>query len=285
LIEAEKANFSVARMCFWAGVSVSGFYAWRRSGVSATAQVRVELAVGVRRVFDASNGTYGYRRVHAQLVREGHVCCDKLVAQIMAEEGLVSCHPAPWRYRTEQGDGPGPVDLIRRDFTARRPGVRFVGDITQIDTWEGPAYLSTMIDLFNREIAGWSMADNYRADLVCDTVAMARRNGRVRRRAIFHSDRGSQYTSKQFVTCLRSNRMRGSMGRVGTCYDNAVAESFFASLKKELVDRTVFPTREHARKAIANYIEIWYNRMRLHSGLDYQTPNEARERFSKSTAA
>ena len=272
-------------MCRWAGVSASGYYAWCRAAPTRTAQARSELCVEVRRVFDASNGTYGYRRVHAQLSREGHLCCDKLVASIMADEGLVSCHPEPWRYKTVRGPGPGPVDLIGRDFTASRPGVRFVGDITQIDTWEGPAYLSTMIDLFNREVAGWSFADNYHTDLICETVAMGRRNGRVRRRAVFHSDRGSQYTSRQFAGCLKVNRMRGSMGRVGTCYDNAVAESFFASLKKELVDRTVFPTREHARKAIANYIEIWYNQQRLHSVLEYQTPNEVREGFRKPTAA
>ena len=285
MIESEKANFRVAKMCGWAGVSVSGFYAWRRATPSVTARVRAGLTVEVRRVFEESNGTYGYRRVHAQLAREGHGCCDKVVKSIMAAEQLVSCHPAPWRYKTEQGTGSGPVDLIGRNFTASRPGVRFVGDITQVDTWEGPAYLSTMIDLYSREVAGWAFADNYHTDLVCETVAMARRSGRVRRRAVFHSDRGSQYTSKQFTGYLRTERMRGSMGRVGTCYDNAVAESFFASLKKELVDRTAFPTREHARKAIANYIEIWYNHLRLHSALEYQTPNEVREGFHKSTAA
>lgn len=272
-------------MCVWAGVSVSGFYAWARSKTTATELARTALTVQVRAVFEASNGTYGYRRVHAQLVRDGHRCSDKLVESIMAAEQLVSCHPAPWRYKTEQGSGPAPVDLIQQNFTADRPGVRFVGDITQIDTWEGPAYLSTMIDLFNREIVGWAFADNYHTDLVCETIVNARRNGRVRRRGIFHSDRGSQYTSKQFRGCLKSNRMRGSMGRVGTCYDNAVAESFFASIKKELVDRTVFPTREHARKAIANYIEIWYNKQRLHSVLEYRTPIEVREGFHQSTAA
>lgn len=228
MIEAEKANFAVGRMCEWAGVSLSGFRAWRRGGPTATAATRARLSVQVRRVFEASNGTYGYRRVHAQLELDGFECCDKLVQSIMAAEQLVSCHPAPWRYKTEQGTGPGPVDLVRRDFTAARPGVRFVGDITQIDTWEGPLYLSTMIDLYNREVAGWAIADNYHTDLVCETVTMAKRNGRVRRRAIFHSDRGSQYTSKQFRTHLRQSRMRGSMGRIGTCYDNAVAEAFFA---------------------------------------------------------
>lgn len=232
----------------------------------------------------ASNSTYGYRRVHAQLAREGIVCCDSLVRDLMVVEGLVSCHPAPWRYLTAQDGTAGPEDLIGRDFTATKPGVRFVGDITQIDTWEGPVYLSTVIDLCSREVAGWAVADNYHTDLVCAAVGMAARNRRVARRAVFHSDRGSQYTSKQFKQCLKSHRMRGSMGRVGSCYDNALAESFFASLKKELVDRTVFPTRGHAEKAVANYIEVWYNQLRLHSSLGYRTPGEVRESFRKPVA-
>lgn len=272
-------------MCRAAQVSESGFYAWCRRVPSAAVERRGELVEDVRRVFEASNSTYGYRRVHAQLVREGIACCDSLVRDLMALEGLVSCHPAPWRYATCQDGSDGPQDLVGRDFTASQPGVRLVGDITQIDTWEGPLFLATVIDLCSREVVGWSMADNYHTDLVCAALVMARQNRRVRRRAVFHSDRGSQYTSKQFKQCLRDCRMRGSMGRVGVCYDNALAESFFASLKKELVDRTVFPTREHAEKAVANYIEIWYNRLRLHSGVGYRTPSEVRESFTKPVAA
>ena len=203
----------------------------------------------------------------------------------MARQGLVSCHPAPWRAATESDGSARPDDLIRRDFTATRPGVRLVGDITQIDTWEGPAYVSTVIDLYSKEVVGWSFADNYHTDLVVASIAMEHRNGRVRRRAVFHSDRGSQYTSTQFKKCLKAVRMRGSMGRVGSCYDNALAESFFASLKKELVDRMVFPTRAHAEKAIANYIEVWYNRQRLHSAIGYRPPSEVREAFNKPAAA
>ena len=263
---------------------MSGFYSWRRNTRSGDLAGEV-LAVEVRRVFDASNSTYGYRRVHSQLAKDGIRCCEKVIRKVMADLGLVSCHPAPWRYKTQSDGGEAPADLIRQQFSATRPGVRFVGDITQIDTWEGPAYLSTMIDLFNSEVAGWAFDDIYHTDLICATVTMAKRNGRVRRRAIFHSDRGSQYTSKQFASCLKANRMRGSMGRVGTCYDNALAESFFASLKNELVHRTAFPTREHARKAIANYIEIWYNYQRLHSAHGYCSPSEVRETYRKAAAA
>ena len=163
---------------------MSGFYAWRRNTRSDDLG-REALAVEVRRVFDASNSTYGYRRVHSQLAKDGVGCCEKVVRKVMAELGLVSCHPAPWRYKTQSDGSDAPADLIRQQFSATRPGVRFVGDITQIDTWEGPAYLSTMIDLFNSEVAGWAFDDNYHTDLICSTVAMARREcKRVTRRRV-----------------------------------------------------------------------------------------------------
>jgi len=176
--------------------------------------------------------------------------------------------------------------LIRRDFTAWRPGIRFVGDITQIDTWEGPVYLATVIDLFNREVAGWSMADHHRADLVCQAIEMAVASGKMRRRAIFHSDRGAEYTSRQFRDCLHANgRLRQSMGAVGCAYDNAVAEAFFAGLKKELVHRTEFPTRHSAIRAVANYIEIFYNHQRPHQTIGYTTPAAHRANFTNNHPA
>lgn len=204
----------------------------------------------------------------------------------MAEAGLESCHPRPWRNLTQPDGTPPAVDLVRREFTASRPGVRLVGDITQIDTWEGPVFLATVIDLYNREIVGWAMAEHHRAELVCAAIVMARQNRRIRRRAVFHSDRGSEYTSREFRGCLRANgRLRSSMGAVGTAYDNAVAESFFASLKKELVHRTVFPTRSRAIDAVANYIEVFYNHQRPHQSLGYQTPAERRATYTTNKTA
>ena len=271
-------------MCGWSGVSHSGFYSWRRERTRRVVET-VVIDAAVKRVFIHSKKTYGYRRIFEQLRIENVACSQRYVRSSMRAQHLVTCHPVPWRYKTQAGAGAAPEDLIRQQFWASRPGIRFVGDITQIDTWEGPLYLSTMIDLFSGEVAGWAMANNYHTDLVCDTISMAKRNGHIKRRAIFHSDRGSQYTSKQLAAHLKLSRMRGSMGRVGTCYDNALAESFFASLKKELVSRTVFPTRNHAIKAIANYIEIWYNRQRLHSSHGYRPPSEVRETFNRKIAA
>ncbi len=276
MIAAEKPNYPIVRMCGWARVSESGFHAWTKRQPSATELRRAELTVKVDEVFEASNGTAGYRKVHAALAKQGVEVCDRVVREIMAEQGLESCHPRPWRCLTRQdGSKPAP-DLIGRDFTATRPGVRFVGDITQIDTWEGPLYLSTVIDLFNREVVGYAMADNHHTDLICAAIIMARANRRTRRRAIFHSDRGAEYTSRQFARCLKAALMRPSMGKVGCAYDNAVAESFFATLKKELIYRTEFPTRALAVEAITNYIEVFYNHQRLHQSLGYETPATVR---------
>lgn len=283
---AEKPSFPVARMCRWAQVSESGFYHWRRRTPSASAERRAMLAGEVARVFHGSNGVFGYRKVHAQLADEGIIVCDRVVRELMADQGLESCHPRPWRHLTQPDGTPPAPDLVGRDFTATRPGVRLVGDITQIDTWEGPLFLATVIDLYNREIVGWAMADHHRADLVCDAIVMARRNRRIRRRAVFHSDRGAEYTSGAFRRCLRANgRLRSSMGKVGCAYDNAVAESFFASLKKELVHRTVFARRTQAESAVANYIEIFYNHRRPHQALGYVTPAHHRANHTNTTAA
>jgi putative transposase len=287
MIALEKPNYPISRMCRWASVSESGFHAWVSREPSATAQRRGLLTEAIVRVFEASNGVFGYRKVHARLAGEGIVVCDRVVRDLMAENSLVSCHPAPWRTLTQADGTPPAPDLIGREFTATRPGVRLVGDITQIDTWEGPVFLATVIDLYNREIVGWSMAEHHRADLICDAIVMARQNRRIQRRAVFHSDRGSEYTSGQFRACLKLNgRLRPSMGKVGCCFDNAVAESFFASLKKELVHRTVFRTRAKAIDAVANYIEIFYNHQRPHQALDYATPvaHRAAHTTNKTTA-
>ncbi len=288
---AEKANnatVSTAMMCAVAGVSESGFYTWRNRlnrAPTAAQERRSELSEAIRSIFHNRKSRYGYRRIHAELLRDDWVVSDRTVRVIMSEHGLVSCHPKPWRYCTKADGTPPATDLIRRDFNATEPGVRFVGDITQIDTWAGPGYLATVIDLFNREVVGWAIADHHRTDLICDAIRMAKRNKRIKRRAIFHSDRGSEYTSRQFRRCLKEARMRPSMGRVGTCYDNALAESFFASLKKEYTNHTEFPTVAHLRDGVAEYIELWYNRERLHSALEYQTPGEVRELFQKAVAA
>lgn len=274
-IDAEKANYPIIKMCRWADVSTSGFYEWRNRPASATAERRAALTVEIRRVFDESDETYGYRRVHEQLDREGIEAGPELVRQIMRDEGLVACQPKPYKVTTIADGEPGPADLCERDFTAAAPGVKLVGDITYIRTWQGWVYLATVIDCYSKMVVGWAMADHMRTSLVTDALDAARRNHRLAAKCIFHSDRGSQYTSTDFAAYLAKHDLRGSMGRTGVCWDNAMAESFFASLKNEFVYRTVFPTRKKAMDAIASWIEIRYNRKRLHSGIGYRTPWEA----------
>lgn len=283
-IDGEKANYPLVLMCLWLDVSRSGFYEWRGRPASATARRRFWLAVQVAKAFKAGRGTYGYRRVRAALARIGIDVGPDLVRHLMARLGLVACQPRPWRTTTITGTEPAPADQLAGDFTATEPGQRLVGDITYIRTWEGWLYLATVIDLYTKEVIGWSMADHMRTSLICDAITMAGSH-RTINGAIFHSDRGSQYTSTEFHDHLAGYKMTGSMGRTGVCWDNALAESFFASAKKELVYRTVFSTRKKARDAIAEYIEIFYNRQRLHSGINYQTPLEVFTTYNTNEAA
>ena len=292
-IAAEKADvtspYPVTKMCRWLEVSTSGFYDHLNAVESDRARRRTKIVPHVQAAFGAGRGTYGVRRVH-QVLRRSHdpevaSVSPKLVRSVMAELGLKACQPRAYKATTQPDpDASGPEDLVGRDFTADAPGTKLVGDITYIRTWQGWLYLATVIDCCTREVLGWSMADHMRASLICDAITMAARRGSLQPRAIFHSDRGSQYTSAEFSVHLGALSLRSSMGKVGQCWDNALAESFFASLKNELVYRTAFPTRAKARRAIAEYIEVFYNRTRLHSGLDYTTPADAKAMFNQISA-
>jgi transposase InsO family protein len=268
-------------------VSRSGFYGWRNAPESATAKRRGELALIVRKSFDESDGTYGYRRVQTDLVAWGVPAGPELVRSVMRELGLEACQPRPWRFSLTEGDGQEHdiPDLVNRNFTADAPGVKMVGDITYIPTWQGWLYLATVVDCHTKEIIGWATDDNYKTPLIEKAIEMAARNFPLAGHAIFHSDRGSNYTSQQFAGTLKKYGLRHSVGRTGICYDNAMAESFFAALKNERVHRTEYPTREHARRDVVRYIEFWYNSKRRHSGLQYRTPRQVREEYLERQSA
>jgi transposase InsO family protein len=274
-------------MCVLMEVSRSGFYEWRDRPASATAERREELKLFIRKSFDDSDGTYGYRRVHADLACWGVPCGPELARSLMGELGLEPCQPRPWRASLTDQDGQEHhiPDLVRRDFTAAAPGRKMVGDITYIPTWEGWVYLATVIDCHTKAVVGWSMDDNYRTPLIEQSIAMAARNHVLADDAVFHSDRGSNYMSSRFAAALRRNHIRQSAGRTGICYDNAMAESFFAALKNERVHRTQYPTRAHARRDIARYIEFWYNTRRRHSGLQYRTPQQVHDEWVEQQIA
>jgi len=283
----ESYEFPVVFMCARLRVSRSGFYEWRNRTISATAQRRADISRHIVLSFAESDETYGYRRVHAELARWGVHCSPELVRSIMRELGLVPCQPRPWRHSLTEADaGAGPIpDLVNRDFTAEAPGAKMVGDITYIPTWEGWLFLATVIDCHTKAVIGWAMDDNYKTPLIAAAVEMAARNCDLPAGAIFHSDRGSNYTSAEFAEALKGLEIRQSVGRTGICYDNAMAESFNAALKIERVHRTVYPTRKKAHADIAAYIELRYNTTRLHSGLGYRTPSEARDEYLNRQSA
>lgn len=291
-IDAEKATrnsdgtprYRVTKMCAWLGVSSSGFYEWCGRPASATARRRELLAALIARAFELHDGRYGYRRVHAQLGRWGHACSPELVRGLMRELGLWPCQPRRSRRgTTRQAAKRAQIpDLVERDFTAERPGQRMVGDITYIRTWEGWLYLALVIDCYSRKIIGWAMDDNYKTPLIQAAIRMAAVNLELPGGAIFHSDRGSNYTSEEFTETLVSLGIRQSVGRTGICYDNALAESTNGAIKVELVNREEYPTRAYAEKAIARYIELYYNSRRLHSTLGYYAPQEVLDEYYRA---
>jgi transposase InsO family protein len=263
-------------MCAWAGVSRSGYHEWRDRVPGPTATRRAALARVVEAVFVASEATYGYRRVHAEAARLGWPADPHTIRSIMVELGLeavCSRKRGPRTTVASAGDFP---DLLERDFTAEEVAVKLVGDITYIDTWAGWVYLATVLDCASKKVVGYAIGEHMRTELITDALKMAARNTTIRKGVtIFHSDRGSQYMSREFAAYCESIGVRRSVGRTGICYDNAWAESFNATLKVERVNRTAYPTRAHAIRDITRWIELRYNQRRLHSALGYRTPNEA----------
>jgi transposase InsO family protein len=274
-IEAERAQqYNVTRACQLLEVSRSAYYA-HRAGPSARVQQDAELTERIIEVHEASGGTYGAPRVHAELLDQGRRHSRKRVARLMRQAGRRGRAPRRWRTTTVPDPvAPARPDLIGRDFRTH-PGqvnARWCGDITYINTWEGWLYLATVIDPASRRVVGWAVADHLRTDLVAEALSAAVATRRPTQPVIFHSDRGCQYTSSQYTQLAQKLGVRLSVGRKGQCWDNAVAESFFATIKTELLDRRAWPTRARARQAIFEWIEGWYNTRRRHSTLDYRSP-------------
>jgi putative transposase len=290
-IEAERAIVeaqlpTVERMCALMEVSKSGYYEWLCRPISAAQQRRELLAEKIGALFKAFNASYGYRRIHAELLRGGERVGPKLVAKLMGEMDLIPVQPRPFRITTQADpDAAATVDLVRRDFCADAPGTKVVGDITYIRTWQGWLYLAVLNDCATREVIGYAMADHLRTELVLDALDMAMRNSRLQADCIMHSDRGTQYTSTEYREKLAELGLRHSVGRTGQCWDNALAESFFATLKNERVYQMVYPTRKKAEADIARWIELFYNHRRIHSALGYRTPHEVRTEYLNSQLA
>ncbi len=272
---ADTGAFPVAFMCRQLDVSRSGYYAWLTAAPSARATDDAALSTLIATLYRHGRGNPGVRRVRAGLAALGRNLSHKRVWRLMRAAGLRGRHPRAWKRTTIAGDHPVPApDLIGRNFTAEHPNQRWCGDITYIKTWDGWAYLATVIDLHSRTVVGWAIADHMRTDLVTAALDMAIARRHPPAGVIFHSDRGTQYTSGQFDRYCTKNKIRRSLGRTGICYDNAVSESFFATYKKELIHTRPWPTLKTLKKETSDWIETYYNTIRRHSTLEYLTPAE-----------
>jgi putative transposase len=282
----EKANFEVRVMCEVLGVSPSAYYEWEREQESAHARRDVELLARIQALFARFKGRYGAPRIHGELAKDGINISRKRVARLMREAGIRAKGATKYKATTDSKHTlPVAPNLLERHFTAEAPNEVWVSDITYLWTRQGWMYLAVIIDLFSRRVVGWSLSDRMTAHLVCSALDSAVAQRQPGPELIFHSDRGSQYASRTFRRRLWRYRMTQSMSRKGNCWDNAVAESFFATLKKELVRDFVFDSRAAARSAVFEYIEVFYNRQRAHSLLNYATPTSFEACAGNTTAA
>jgi transposase InsO family protein len=273
-IKDHTREFPVVDMCRVLEVSKSGFYRWSAQPVGKRERARLELGDAILRVHDANRGVYGSPRVHAVLVGEGREVCRNTVAKVMRQRGIKARTHHRFKVLTTDSrhDHPIAPNVLNREFAAQKINTRWATDITYIHTDEGILYLAGVMDLCSRKIVGWSMAEHMRAELVCDALNMALNARRPGDDLLHHSDRGVQYACGEYQALLKVRGITASMSGVGDCYDNAPTESFWGTLKTELVYLERFATREQARAAIFDYIECFYNRVRLHSSLGYVSP-------------
>ena len=274
-IAAQKANFPVLMLCKMLEVSRAGFYAWRARPESKRARDDRELGKTIAKIHTDSRGTYGSPRVYAELKDRDLAIGKKRVARIMRENGIKARRRRPFKPQTTDSNHahPVPENVLARDFTRSAPNKAWVGDITYVQTGEGWLYLAVLLDLHSRMVVGWAMSQFIDRHLVLDTLSMAvTRRGVPEGGVLHHSDRGSQYACEDYRKALARYGFQASMSRKGNCWDNAVAESFNSTIKTELIYQRNFTTRNEARQAIFEYIEVFYNRQRRHSSLGYLSP-------------
>ena len=267
-----QAVFPVTQMCRVLGLSTSGYYAWLKRPPSARSRANQDLLERMKQIHRFSRDTYGRPRIHAELRAEGKQVNHKRIARLMREEGLVGVtRRRKWRTTTRDKDARPAPDLVSRNFVATAPDQLWVADITYIPTGSGFLYLSVVVDAWSRRVVGWSMESHLRTDLVLQALNMAL--GQRRPKAVIHhSDQGTQYTSIAFGVRCKEAGVRPSMGSVGDAYDNAMCESFFATLECELLDRERFRNQAEGKMRVFDFIEGWYNPHRRHSALDYESP-------------
>ena len=284
-MQQHQTEFAISVMCEVLSVSRSGYYAWRKSPESKRKQSNGTLRKKIRAVHRDSGESYGSPRVYKALKKQGETCSENRVARLMREDGLKAKTKKRFKATTNSKHNlPVAPNLLNRNFSPQEPNRVYAGDITYIWTSEGWLYLAVVIDLFSRSVVGWAMDNRMTRQLVMDALTMAVQRRRPPSGVIFHSDRGSQYASSDFQKLLIRYGMLCSMSRKGNCWDNAPVESFFGSLKQELVFHEKYPTRYHARQSIFDYIERFYNRRRLHSTLGYKSPTDYEATYFKLVA-
>ena len=277
-IEERKDEWPITLLCRVLEVSRSGFYAWRSREASDAEVRREELTAEVKEIHAEVKARYGSPRIHAELVDRGHECSVNFVAKVMQEAGIAAKTKRKFRQTTDSNHAyPVAENVLDREFDPEEPNTSWVADVTYIPTREGWLYLAVVEDLFSRKVVGWSMDQTMTSRLVVDALEMAlasRLKGSSPSGLVAHSDRGSQYASEHYRRRLSEEGIECSMSRRGNCWDNAAMESFFASLKKELVHDEDYATREEAKASIFEYIEAFYNRVRRHSSLGHVAPDE-----------
>lgn len=273
-VEEHRGSWPVASICRVVRVTRSGFYAWRRRRPSSRQVRREALAVQVRRVHAEHRQVYGSPRVHRVLRSQGQLCCRNTVAKLMRQEGIRARTRRAFVPRTTDGahDRPVAANVLARDFTASGPDQKWVADITYVPTGEGWLYLAGVLDCYSRKLVGWAMSEAMPGGLVVDALNMALLRRSPAGELVHHSDRGSQYAGATYRRLLENNGITPSMSGRGDCWDNAMMESFWATLKTELIHHERYATREAARASIFEYVEVFYNRKRLHSALGYRSP-------------
>jgi putative transposase len=289
-IRAQKAAYPIALLCRVLEVSRAGYYAWARRRLSGRARRDAELTEQIEQIHSHSRATYGAPRIHADLAAGGIRVGRKRVARLMRAAGLVGCRRGRRTVRTTVADPAATAapNVVARHFHAVAPDRLWVGDITYVPTDEGWLYAAVLLDACSRRVVGWAIADHLRTDLALDALTMAltrRRPAAGEGGLVHHTDRGCQYTAGRYRAVLTAHGVSCSMSRAGNCLDNAMAESFFATLKGELIDRQRWPTRAAARRAIFEWIEVFYNRQRRHSALGYLSPAAFEECLAGAIAA
>jgi putative transposase len=278
-VRANQATYPIATMCRLLGVSASGFHAWSQRKPSPRAQADEQLMVRIRTIHECSRGTYGVPRIHAELAAAQVHVGRKRIARLMRRAGLQGASRRKWIATTVRTPDARPApDLVKRRFSAEAPDRLWVADITYIATWAGFLFLAVVLDVFSRRVVGWAMENHLRTELIIQALNMALEQRRPAE-VIHHSDQGTQYTSIAFGTRCEEMGVRPSMGSVGDCFDNALAESFFATLECELLERRKFRTQAEAEMALFDFIEGWYNPQRRHSALGYLSPYEFERQY------